>query len=252
MIKFREIYEKITKRLLIETVILIIVFSVSLTYSLNKNQTFLVPECDLCDGKCVSYTTLRSGILSGNYDLNTYLESETGREYSFNIFSGNFSSCSISNPEEFIAEGYMGDEIVEIRSVPYPSLNNFSDSIFKNIQIKFENCFEINCNIKSMPGYGPSSPHIVIKNKTINTIKVHIQLVVQKTNVIANCIANVNDQLFTFFSASNTFTESDVYKCVTNNDIIVAFGVSLTYVLTTLSVIKYFHYFHKMTLNESK
>ena len=64
------------------------------------------------------------------------------------------------------------------------------------------------------------------------------QIWMQDTNINANCYTNINNVLFPFFSASNTFTQSDVLKCNVKPNIIISLGIALTYTLTMASILK--------------
>lgn len=243
--RLKEVYEKISRRLVVEVVIIVVVFAVSLNYSLNRGLTYLVADCSDCDGECISYVTLKSGVVSSNYDLNLFIESEV-REYSYGIFSANFSSCSKTNPEDFEEDWKVGLDYMDIQTSTRRDKFNFSDSNIESITMESSNCFVLTCKVENMAGYGHLAGNLIVPNKTENHMRIFGQLLIQKTNVIATCYVNINDILFTFLSTSNSFTQSDVYKCKTNNDLIVALGVSLTYVLTSLSIIKFIHYFHKL------
>jgi hypothetical protein len=126
-----------------------------------------------------------------------------------------------------------------------------NESISKNFTLNAVNCFKLSCYMRNMPGYSLFPGYLVIpevsKNeRTKNMMRMFGQIEMRNTSVLATCYVNINDALFTFMTASNTFTQSDVLKCNVYPNTTLSIGLALTYVLSTLSVIKGIHYFHQI------
>ncbi len=101
--------------------------------------------------------------------------------------------------------------------------------------------------MSNVPGYDPVLGYLVTPkfinsgNEVGNFARVYGQILTVGNSIVANCYVNINDLLFTFLTASNSLTESDVYECKIYQDLTVSFGISLTYLLTSFSVIKLFN-----------
>lgn len=250
-----KIYKKLTYRFLFEVSVLIIVFSWSLSYFLNKNTKYLVSSCEQCDGTCNTINTLKSQITQSTIYLNVLLDSQKGTNYSNLILSGSLQTCQLPNPKDFETTVSSKQISFELQSTNNP-IENKIDYDNNTIIIDSYSCFKLMCLSDSTAGYSSYNGNINIPQyNTINSemareTKLFGQLTTLSKTVIASCYISIDGTLINFFSSSNSFSQSEILECLLYSNEFLSIANSLSYMLSVLSLIKFIHYFRTEFINK--